>query len=177
MDCTVQYKGRTSGFIRKMGGKSRQGIPRTPSKTRSTTAEEKKKVSFADNPNPFSPLLSQPPSPSRSPTPTRSPASPRPLKSPSLSPPPSTSKPSSPPLTLASDFITISSRIDSYTNWPHQYLSPTKLAAAGFYHLNPDDYEEEDAVECAFCGMQSCKWDDFDLPIKELMREHEDNCP
>ncbi|KAF2175462.1 hypothetical protein K469DRAFT_702156 [Zopfia rhizophila CBS 207.26] len=161
-----------------MGGKSRQGIPRTPPKTRSTTAEEKKKVSFADDPNPFSPLLSQLPSPSRSPTPTRSPASPRPLKSPppSPSPPPPTSQPSSPPLTPASDFITISSRIDTYSNWPHQYLSPTKLAAAGFYHFT-DDFEEEDAVECAFCDARYSEWDDHDYPVKQLMREHKDNCP
>ncbi|KAF2185922.1 hypothetical protein K469DRAFT_707607 [Zopfia rhizophila CBS 207.26] len=154
-----------------MGGKSRQEPPRTPPKTRSITAEEKKKVSFTDDPNPFSPLLSQPLS--RSPTPTRLPASPRPLKSPS----PPTSQPSSPTLTLASDFITISSRIDTYSNWPHQYLSPTKLAAAGFYHLSTDDYLEDDAVECAFCGIQYSEWDDLDVPIKELMPEHEDNCP
>ncbi|KAF2175515.1 hypothetical protein K469DRAFT_702186, partial [Zopfia rhizophila CBS 207.26] len=104
---------------------------------------------------------------------TRLPASPRPLKSPS----PPTSQPSSLTLTLASDFITISSRIDTYSNWPYQYLSPIKLAAAGFYHLSTDDYLEDDAVECAFCGIQYSKWDDLDVPVKELMPEHEDNCP
>ncbi|KAH7061762.1 hypothetical protein BKA63DRAFT_194180 [Paraphoma chrysanthemicola] len=170
---TVPYTERLYHFWR-------QPEDRMAPKTRSMTVEKGEKVSIADDPNPFSPLLSQPPI-SRSPTPTRSPASsrspksPAPPTSPTSSPP--TSQISSPPLTLASDFITISSRINSYTNWPYQHLSPTKLAAAGFYHLFTDDWEEEEeeVVECAFCGIQHCYYD-FDIPIKELMLDHEDTC-
>ncbi|KAF2180320.1 hypothetical protein K469DRAFT_715564 [Zopfia rhizophila CBS 207.26] len=68
----------------------------------------------------------------------------------------------------------MSSRINPYTNWPHQYLSPIKLATAGFYHLTTGAYE--DAVECAFCGIQLYKWNDFDFPVEELMLGHEYNC-
>ena len=122
-------------------------------KTRATTErkegkrKKKERTSFTDDLNPFSPLLQpplQPSLPSRSPTPTptpppKSPLPPCPAASPPSIPSPSPSPSPPPSPNLAPSFITISSRISSYRNWPHQRLSPVKLASAGFYHLVFDD--------------------------------------
>ena len=75
----------------------------------------------------------------------------------------------------ALSFIPISSRRSSYTNWPHQYLSPIKLAVAGFYHLVFDD-DYKDFTQYAFCGIQEYSWNDIDYSTKELMAEHDDDC-
>src|SRR5580692_4984704 len=112
-------------------------------KTRAITTEwkegkrkKKKRTSFTDDSNPFSPL-SQPPlqpslhphSPTLHQTPPKSPLPPCPAASPPPIPSPSP-LPLPPPSTLATRFRTMSSRISSYTNnWPHQNLSPVKLAA------------------------------------------------
>ena len=87
------------------------------------------------------------------------------ILSPSLSPSPST---------LAPSFITISSRISLYTNnWPHQNLSPIKLAAAGFYRAVSN---KKDRVKCAFCRVEYYSWGDIDYSIKEIMPYHENDC-
>ena len=86
--------------------------------------KKKKQASFTNNPNPLSPQLQ-----------------------PSL--------PEMPLLVyLDAYYRTLSSRINSYneadTDWPHQHLSPIKLAAAGFYRLVIS--KKEDTTKCAFCA-------------------------
>ena len=160
-------------------------------KTRATTErkegkrKKKERTSFTDDLNPFSPLLQpplQPSLPSRSPTltppsPPKSPLLPCPAASPPLiplllpSPSPSPSSPPSPNLALS--FITMSSCISLYMNWPHQRLSPVKLAAAGFYRAFSN---KKDRVECAFCGVECYGWGNKDYSIKEIMLLYEDDC-
>src|SRR5436853_425511 len=157
-------------------------------KTRAMAAEKnkgkkKKQVSFTDDPSPFSPLqpsLPPPPSPFLQPSSTFtdnanpfSPlqlhpavAAPPPIPSPlppcpAASPPPIPS-PSPSPFTLASSFRTISSRISTYTHWPHQKLSPVKLAAAGFRRTFGIG---KDRVKCVFCGVEVYNWDNVDCPM------------
>jgi Inhibitor of Apoptosis domain len=50
---------------------------------------------------------------------------------------------------IRADFVTVSSRVESFQDWPHLTLPPLYLAFAGFYH----DPTEEDpaAVACFAC--------------------------
>ena len=160
--------------------------PKMAPKTRAITTEwkegkrkKKKRTSFTDDLNPFSPLSQPPLQPSLYPysltlyqTPPKSPLLLCPAASPPLIPSPSP-LPLPPPSTLATRFRTMSSRISSYTNnWPHQNLSPVKLAAAGFYRLISGD--GEDTIKCAFCRIQWEGWDNIDYSIRELVEEHKD---
>ena len=144
---------------------SRRRLQMAP-KTRAITTEwkegkrkKKKRTSFTDDSNPFSPLLQPPLQPSLHPhsptlhqTPPKSPLPPCPAASPPLIPSLSP-LPLPLPLTLAICFRMMSSYISLYTNnWPHQNLSLVKLAAAGFYRLISGD--GEDIIRCAFCRIQ-----------------------
>jgi len=55
-------------------------------------------------------------------------------------------------------------RLKSFENWPVSFLSPSVMAAAGFYFL-----KREDVVRCAFCGVEVGCWVEGDDP----MHDHE----
>jgi hypothetical protein len=57
---------------------------------------------------------------------------------------------------VSSTFGTISSRLDSFQEWPYTKFPPQQLAVAGFYS-DPCD-EDPDRVTCFSCGVQNDCW-------------------
>lgn len=53
-------------------------------------------------------------------------------------------------------------RIKSFDNWPFEYISIQRLAAAGFYYLN-----RSDTVRCHWCNIELSQWQPLDNPIIE----------
>nr|XP_031849592.1 death-associated inhibitor of apoptosis 1-like isoform X2 [Nomia melanderi] len=51
-------------------------------------------------------------------------------------------------------------RLQSFENWPVQYIEPEKLAAAGFYYTG-----EGDKVRCFECSIEICHWVEGDNPM------------
>lgn len=62
-------------------------------------------------------------------------------------------------------------RLLTYTNWPLHYMDPKDLAKAGFYSTH-----YEDAVRCAFCNVEICRWEEGDDPMADHQR-WANNCP
>lgn len=56
-------------------------------------------------------------------------------------------------------------RLKSFENWPVSFLSPSVMAAAGFYFL-----KREDVVRCAFCGVEVGCWVEGDDPMQDHER-------
>lgn len=69
------------------------------------------------------------------------------------------------------DLKLIENRLQTYSNWPINYISPEQLAQAGFYYLNVADQ-----VKCAFCGGIIGQWEQNDLPLNEH-RKFFPECP
>lgn len=64
-----------------------------------------------------------------------------------------------------------SKRIKTFSSsWPHKFLSPEALAAAGFYFVR------DDIVRCPFCKIEVGRWEEEDIPKKEH-RRWSGNCP
>uniref|UniRef100_A0A1B6CU38 RING-type domain-containing protein n=1 Tax=Clastoptera arizonana TaxID=38151 RepID=A0A1B6CU38_9HEMI len=56
-------------------------------------------------------------------------------------------------------------RLKTFERWPVSFLSPSTMAAAGFYYLNRDD-----VVRCAFCGVEVGCWVEGDNPKEDHRR-------
>lgn len=56
-------------------------------------------------------------------------------------------------------------RLKTFERWPVSFLSPSIMAAAGFYYLNRDD-----VVKCAFCGVEVGCWVEGDNPKQDHQR-------
>lgn len=69
------------------------------------------------------------------------------------------------------DLKVIENRLQTYTNWPLDFIRPDQLASAGFYYLNIDDQ-----VKCAFCGGIIAHWEQNDQPLQEHRKFFPD-CP
>lgn len=53
-------------------------------------------------------------------------------------------------------------RLESYAEWPVPFISPERLASAGFYYT-----QDNDTVRCAFCGIEISRWQQHDDPRHE----------
>jgi len=62
-------------------------------------------------------------------------------------------------------------RLATYINWPKKWLSPHKLAEAGFYYLRTEDH-----CSCVFCRGIVGAWEKGDDPLEEHGR-HFPTCP
>lgn len=69
------------------------------------------------------------------------------------------------------DLKVIENRLQTYSNWPLDYISPNQLASAGFYYLNIADQ-----VKCAYCGGIIGEWEQNDQPLLEHRKFFPD-CP
>jgi Inhibitor of Apoptosis domain len=69
------------------------------------------------------------------------------------------------------DLKLIENRLQTYSNWPINYITPEQLAQAGFYYLNVADQ-----VKCAFCGGIIGQWELNDSPLNEHRKFFPD-CP
>lgn len=68
-------------------------------------------------------------------------------------------------------------RVQSFLHWPvPDIVSPTALARAGFYSLNPSSRSSSDSVQCAFCEGAVGSWERGDCPDREH-RRHFPMCP
>ena len=56
-------------------------------------------------------------------------------------------------------------RMKYFDNWPFEYISTQRPAAAGFYYLN-----RSDAVRCYWCNLELSQWHPLDNPIIEHKR-------
>lgn len=71
----------------------------------------------------------------------------------------------------ATDLKIIENRLQTYSNWPLDFITPEQLAQAGFYYLNIADQ-----VKCAFCGGIIGQWEVNDQPLLEHRKFFPD-CP
>lgn len=71
----------------------------------------------------------------------------------------------SPTCSFVSNYQSESVRLQSFRNWPHSYIKPEKLAAAGFYFL-----QEGDKVRCFECVIEVSQWMETDDPMEEHKR-------
>ncbi|XP_064489264.1 baculoviral IAP repeat-containing protein 7-like [Ornithodoros turicata] len=62
-------------------------------------------------------------------------------------------------------------RLQTFANWPVDFLQPRELAQAGFYYLQQDDM-----VRCAFCQGVIHNWERGEVPLREHGR-HFPCCP
>ncbi|XP_071114256.1 baculoviral IAP repeat-containing protein 7-A-like [Haliotis cracherodii] len=62
-------------------------------------------------------------------------------------------------------YAVTSTRVKSYTSWPHTSHTPVQLAEAGFFHTG-----QGDSVRCFFCGTGLRNWDSGDNPWVEHAR-------
>ena len=69
------------------------------------------------------------------------------------------------------DLKVIENRLETYVNWPIDFINPEQLAEAGFYYLNIADQ-----VKCAFCGGIIGHWEVNDQPLQEHRKFFPD-CP
>ncbi|XP_014600575.1 PREDICTED: death-associated inhibitor of apoptosis 1-like isoform X2 [Polistes canadensis] len=84
--------------------------------------------------------------------------------------------PTPPPLTIITEerkannqdyrFETI--RLQTFEDWPVNFIDPKDLAAAGFYYLHT-----EDKVKCFECKIEVYNWEEGDVP----MRDHKRHSP
>ncbi|OXU31188.1 hypothetical protein TSAR_001649, partial [Trichomalopsis sarcophagae] len=56
-------------------------------------------------------------------------------------------------------------RLQSFENWPSEYVRPADLAAAGFYFT-----KQIDRVRCFECSTEICRWEQGDDPMVEHQR-------
>lgn len=71
----------------------------------------------------------------------------------------------------ATDLKIVENRLQTYSNWPLDFITPQQLAQAGFYYLNIADQ-----VKCAFCGGIIGQWEVNDQPLLEHRKFFPD-CP
>ncbi|KAJ8666854.1 hypothetical protein QAD02_008516 [Eretmocerus hayati] len=64
-----------------------------------------------------------------------------------------------------SDYRFEESRLRSFVNWPSSCVSPTDLAAAGFFYVG-----QTDRVRCFECRTEICNWEEGDQPMSEHQR-------
>lgn len=69
------------------------------------------------------------------------------------------------------DLKIIENRLQTYSNWPLDFISPEQLSDAGFYYMNVHDQ-----VKCAFCGGIIGQWERNDNPLQEHRKFFPD-CP
>ncbi|KAJ6642032.1 Death-associated inhibitor of apoptosis 1 [Pseudolycoriella hygida] len=63
-------------------------------------------------------------------------------------------------------------RLQTFDCWPHNFISPQKLARTGFYFIGPNN----DNVKCYFCKVEIGCWEQGDDEVTEHMRWSQ-NCP
>lgn len=73
--------------------------------------------------------------------------------------------------TPATDLKVFENRLQTYSNWPLDFITPEQLAQAGFFYLNIVDQ-----VKCAFCGGIIGQWEVNDQPLQEHRKFFPD-CP
>ncbi|XP_020297483.1 death-associated inhibitor of apoptosis 1-like [Pseudomyrmex gracilis] len=56
-------------------------------------------------------------------------------------------------------------RLASFKDWPCSWITPEKLAAAGFYYTG-----KEDKVKCFECKLEISKWETNDNPLADHQR-------
>jgi len=56
-------------------------------------------------------------------------------------------------------------RLQTFNNWPVEFLDKNELAAAGFHYTGI-----KDIVCCAFCCVRLGRWKENDIPNKEHKR-------
>lgn len=71
----------------------------------------------------------------------------------------------------STDLKVLENRLQTYSSWPLEFITPEQLASAGFYYLNIADQ-----VKCAFCGGIIGQWEINDQPLQEH-RKFFPNCP
>jgi hypothetical protein len=62
-------------------------------------------------------------------------------------------------------------RLDSFLLWDHISITPESLAKAGLFYFN-----ENDAVQCAFCLGILAQWETTDIPLEEH-KKYFPRCP
>lgn len=62
-------------------------------------------------------------------------------------------------------------RLLTYVDWPNPGIDPKELAKAGFYSIR-----YEDAVRCAFCQVEICRWEEGDNAMSDHQR-WSNTCP
>lgn len=62
-------------------------------------------------------------------------------------------------------------RLLTFSNWPNSAIDPKELAKAGFYSTH-----FEDAVRCAFCDVEICRWEEGDNAMADHQR-WSNTCP
>lgn len=60
------------------------------------------------------------------------------------------------------NYVTLESRLETFSSWPHSFINPVDLAEAGFRFTG-----YEDQVECFFCGLILSDWKIDDCPFVE----------
>jgi len=58
-------------------------------------------------------------------------------------------------------------RLNTFNDWPVEWINPSELAADGFYYLEKDDY-----CACIFCRGIIGKWEKDDTPKREHRRHY-----
>lgn len=69
------------------------------------------------------------------------------------------------------DLKVVENRLETFFNWPIEFITPEQLAEAGFYYL-----QIADQVKCAFCGGIIGHWEVNDQPLQEHRKFFPD-CP
>lgn len=69
------------------------------------------------------------------------------------------------------DLKVIENRLETYVNWPIEFITPEQLSQAGFFYLGIADQ-----VKCAFCGGIIGHWEVNDQPLQEHRKFFPD-CP
>lgn len=70
------------------------------------------------------------------------------------------------------DMAVEQNRLETFKNWPHEFINVNKLAKTGFYFSGPDC----DVVKCNFCNIRICNWVEGDDEVQEHLR-WSSSCP
>ena len=65
-------------------------------------------------------------------------------------------------------YKTFQTRLQTFKNWPHEFISPVQLAGNGFIFTG-----ESDHVRCVFCQTHMKSWEEGD----SLAQEHRNQSP
>ena len=68
-------------------------------------------------------------------------------------------------------YKTFQTRLQTFNNWPHEFISPTQLAQNGFIFTG-----ESDQVRCVFCQVHMESWEEGDS-LAEEHRNQSPECP
>lgn len=68
------------------------------------------------------------------------------------------------------DYRIESARLQSYSNWPLEYMEPARMAAAGLYYTGRGDQ-----ARCFECGITIGEWEEGDNPMSDH-RRYQSNC-